>query len=559
MKKWIGASALATVVVFGIVATQLPALMLRFPELIRVISAIRDPIGPVQPVVWQPGPDAPSAASGKRPPNIVMILVDDLGWNDLTWNGGGVAGGTVPTPNIDSLARDGVEFTQGYAGNATCAPSRAALLTGRYPPRYGFESTPAPAAMGKMIASLEEEGRRPGEPETIFHADRMNEVPSMQAQGVPSSEIMLPELLRKNGYRTLMFGKWHLGEEEGQVPVDQGFDEFLGFYSGGSLYGREDDPEIISARQDFDPIDRFIWRVLPFAVRKDAGPRFEPDAYMTDYLSREAVRAIEANRNRPFFLYLSYNAPHTPLQATFEDYEALAHIESHGERVYAAMIRALDRGVGQVLAALEANGIADDTLVMFSSDNGGAHYVGLPQINQPYRGWKMTFFEGGVRSPFFLKWPARLRAGRRVDTVASHIDLFTTAAAAADAPLPDDRPIDGVDLVPFATGKQRGAAREALFWRSGGLRSVRAGSWKLTADARQERSWLFDLERDPTEQRDLADERPEVVRELVALLAAHDEEIGPRSFPVLVEGVIPIDRSLAEPYTPGEAFNYWPN
>ena len=556
MWKW----AAALIVLLGaLVVTQGRSLVLRYPELIGVIARIREPIGPQRDVAWETGPAQATAETSSRPPNIIVILVDDLGWNDLTWNGGGVADGTVPTPHIDSLAEQGVSFETGYAGNATCAPSRAALLTGRYPQRFGFESTPAPAAMGKMIATVQQQNRAKGEVAGVFHEELMDQVPPMEEQGLPPAERTLAEVLRDTGYHTLMLGKWHLGETPGQVPTDQGFDEFLGFYSGGSLFGLEEDPQIVSSRQEFDPIDRFLWKLLPFAVRKDAGDRFEPDAYLTDYLSREAAAAIEANKNRPFFLYLAYNAPHTPLQASREDYEALAHIDSHAERVYAGMIRALDRGVGQVLGALDDAGIRENTLVFFTSDNGGAHYLGLPDLNRPYRGWKMTFFEGGVRSPFFLQWPAKVPAGATVDAPVSHIDIFTTALQAAGAQEPTDREIDGVDLLPFATGERSGDVHEALFWRSGGLRSVQHAGWKLTEDARQQKRWLFHLSTDPLEQHDLASQNPERVDALLARLDAHDRVIGPRTFPVLVEGVIPIDRPLNTPPISGEAFNYWPN
>jgi arylsulfatase A-like enzyme len=557
--KWLIGTVVVGVLVVGALALAAPSLILRYPELLGILSRVIDPIGATHEVRWEAGPETASAKASDRPPNIVFILVDDLGWNDLTWNGGGVADGTVPTPNIDSLARDGVQFTMGYAGNATCAPSRAALLTGRYPPRFGFESTPAPPAMPRMAVAMAEEHHQEGAPRTLFHEDRIPEVPPMDEQSVPASELTIAEVLEKGGYRTLMLGKWHLGATPGTRPTEQGFNEFLGFYSGASLYGAEDDPQIVNSKQSFDPIDVFIWKVLPFAVRKDTGARFTPDAYMTDYLSTAAAQAIEANRNRPFFLYLSYNAPHTPLQATKADYDALAHIDDHALRVYAAMIRSLDRGVGQVLDALRANGIEDETLVVFSTDNGGAHYVGIPDLNEPYRGWKMTFFEGGLHSPFFVKWPARLPAGGGVDTPVSHIDLFATAAAAAGVPLPRDRKIDGVDLLPFATASRTGPAHDALFWRSGGLSSVLADGWKLQVDRRQGKRWLFDLAADPTEQVNRIKQRPEIARALEEKLDAHNAELGPRTFPVLVEAAVPIDRTSAEPFVPGEEFTYWPN
>jgi len=557
--KWLVGIALVLVLLIGTLRSAAPTLMMRYPALLGIIAEIVDPIGPNQAVIWQTGPASPTVPPAERPPNIIVILVDDLGWNDLTWNGGGVANGTVPTPNIDSLAKDGVQFTMGYAGNATCAPSRAAIMTGRYPPRFGFESTPAPPAMGKLASAMSNTKRPEGEPTTLFHQDRVGDIPPMREQGVPSDEITIAELLRDGGYRTLMFGKWHLGETEGMRPTDQGFDEFLGFYSGAQLFGAEDDPNIISSKQDFDPIDRFLWKVLPFAVRKDAGPRFTPNDYMTDYLSVEAANAIDANRNRPFFMYLAYNAPHTPLQATKADYDALSHIDDHATRVYAAMIRALDRGVGQVLDALERNGLTDNTLVIFSSDNGGASYIGLPDINKPYRGWKMTFFEGGLHSPFFMKWPAGLPADTRVETPVSHIDVFSTAAAAAGVPVPGDRVIDGVDLLPFATGDRTGDAHETLFWRSGELQVVLAGRWKYQVDGRQNKQWLFDLDADPTERVNLVEQDPDRAQALQRRLDAQNEDFGPRLFPVLVEGVIAIDRTIADPRVPGEEFAYWPN
>jgi arylsulfatase A-like enzyme len=559
MWKWLLGLVAVLVLALGILAANAQKIVLHYPVVLSWIASVVDPIGPPQEVTWAPGPETAAVSPGDRVPNIVVILVDDMGWNDLTWNGGGIADGTVPTPNIDSLARDGAEFRMGYAGNATCAPSRAALLTGRYPPRFGFESTPAPAAMGKMIVTMNNADRPDGQPKSLFFEDRMSEVPDMFAQGVPPSEITLAEVLREEGYRTLMFGKWHLGSHEGQRPTDQGFDESLGFYSGASLFGAEDDPNIVNSKQEFDPIDVFIWKVLHFAIRKNNEPRFTPPEYMTDYLSAEAAKAIETNRNRPFFLYLAYNAPHNPLQATRADYEALSHIEDHATRVYGAMVRSLDRGVGEVLDALRRNGLEENTLVVFSSDNGGAGYLGIPDLNKPYRGWKMTFFEGGLHSPFFMKWPAVLPKGVVVDSPISHIDVFSTAAAAAGAELPGDRVIDGVDLIPYATGQKAGEPHDALFWRSGGLHVVMADGWKLQVDGRQKKRWLFNLNEDPTEQRNRIAEKPERARELQARLDAFNEEMGPRHFPVLVEGAVPIDRTSADPYVPGEEFAYWPN
>jgi arylsulfatase A-like enzyme len=321
----------------------------------------------------------------------------------------------------------------------------------------------------------------------------------------------------------------------------------------------EDDAQVVNSKQDFDPIDRFLWANLPFMVRYNGSEPFAPSAYMTDYLADEAVKAIEANQHRPFFLYLAFNAPHTPLQALKADYEALPGIPSHTERVYGAMMLSLDRAVGRVLDALRERGLEENTLVIFTSDNGGANYVGLPGLNQPFRGWKMTFFEGGVHLPFFVKWPKALPAGVEYAAPVSGIDVFATAAAAAGAPLPGDRVIDGVDLVPFVIGAKPGRPHEALFWRSGHYRVVRAGDWKLQLSERPKKAWLFDLANDPTERNDLAAAEPARVAELTALLDAHDAGQSAPLWPSLLEGAMRIDPPLGAPARPGDEYVYWAN
>jgi arylsulfatase A-like enzyme len=397
------------------------------------------------------------------------------------------------------------------------------------------------------------------DPPPIYHEEVEDSYPPREEQGLPPSEITLPELLRDRGYHSIHLGKWHLGETPAFRPEAQGFDESLGFYSGASLFLPEDHPDVVNAKQDFDPIDRFLWANLPFMVRYNGSEPFAPSSYVTDYLADEAVKAIEANRHRPFFLYLAFNAPHTPLQALRADYDALAGIEDPTERVYAAMLVQLDRAVGRVLEALRENGLADDTLVFFTSDNGGAHYVGLPGLNRPYRGWKMTFFEGGVHVPLFLRWPRALPAGAVVETPVAQLDVFATAAAAAGAELPADRAIDAVDLAPFARGERAGAAHAALFFRSGHYRAVRAGDWKLQLAERPQRAWLFDLARDPTERVNLADAEPARVTELTALLDAHAAETRAPLWPSLLEGAIRIDPPLGAPHAPDDEYVYWAN
>lgn len=517
-------------------------------------SARRMPVGPTQQIAWDRGPDPMGRAPRDRPPNVVVIMADDLGWNDLTIGGGGVAGGSVPTPHIDSIAKAGVRFPSGYAGNGTCAPSRAALLSGRYGTRFGFEFTPTPPGMSGMVARLS--NRMPGRLRPVIRNDA-REV-AFGAMGMPASEITLAELLGQAGYHTVHIGKWHLGDEEGMAPHEQGFDESLLMANG--LYLPVDHPDVVNSRQDFDPIDRFLWRALLHAASFNGGPVFAPPGYLTDYYTDEAVKVIEANADRPFFLYLAHWAPHTPLQATRADYDALAHIEDHRLRVYAAMIRALDRGVGRVLEALRAHGLEENTLVFFTSDNGAPNYIGLPEVNHPLRGWKITFFEGGIRVPYFLQWPAKLAPGQTYDAPVHGFDVYATAAAAAGVPLPADRVIDGVDLVPFVRGERSGRPHEALFWRSGHYRVARIGDWKLQVNERPPgTTWLFDLASDPTERTNLAAREPERVAAMRRALDAHDAEQAPSLWPSLLEAAVSIDKTLAEPEAPDDAFIYWPN
>ena len=541
----LGAAALAGAAAWAL----LPSLLLRLPSLFA------PRVGPPREVVWEAGPDTSAQAPGERPPNIVVILVDDLGWNYVGAAGGGVAGGSVPTPNIDGIARAGVAFTSGYAAQATCAPSRAAILTGRYPTRTGFEFTPAGKPFMRGLAFF----MRGDDPPPVYHSEVAAGYPPREEQGLPDAEITLAELLRERGYRTLQLGKWHLGESAPFRPEAQGFDESLGFTVGGSMYLPEDDPAVVNSKQEFDPIDKFLWANLPFLVQEDGGEPFRPSAYMTDYLADEAARAIAANRHRPFFLYLNFNAPHTPLQALRSDYEALGHIESHTERVYGAMIASLDRAVGRVLDALRESGLEENTLVFFTSDNGGANYVGLPDLNRPFRGWKMTFFEGGIRVPFFAKWPRALPAGAVVKAPVAHFDIFATAAAAAGAALPADRVIDGEDLVPFATRARAGRPHTLLVWRSGAYRAVRLGDWKLQVSERPPRTWLFDLARDPTERTNLAEAQPERVARLRAMLDTHDARQRAPLWPSLIEAAIRIDSPLGAPHGPDDEYVYWAN
>ena len=514
--------------------------------------------GPTVAIDWQTGSDPLGRRPQDRPPNIVVILADDLGWNDLSWLGGGVAGGTVPTPNIDSIAREGVHFANGYSASGTCAPSRAALMSGRYGTRFGFEFTPTPGAFSTVVPLL---GNASSGTLRKSIVDDSGPVVEYDDMGMPPSEITLAELLKPAGYHNVHIGKWHLGRSGGMAAEDQGFDESLLMTSG--LYLPESHPDVVNSKQDFDPIDRFLWRAMSFAASYNGGQPFEPGGYITDYYTDQAVRVIEANRDRPFFLYLAHWAVHTPLQALRSDYDALSHIDDHRHRVYAAMVRSLDRSVGRVLEALRDNGLEENTLVFFTSDNGGPAYIGLPEINAPFRGWKISFFEGGIHVPFLVKWPAKLDGGLTYQAPVHGFDIFATAAAAAGVALPDDRIIDGVDLVPFVLEERRDIVQnvphDALFWRTGGYQVVRSGDYKLQVSDPPGAKWLFDLSVDPTERNNLVESRPQLVAELESLLENFNAEQAAPLWPSRTRSPINIDKTLLEPDAADDEHIYWYN
>ena len=524
--------------------------------LVMVKYAIRQDYGPTQEVRWATPPSPPVTGTVEKRPNIILIVADDLGFNDITAHGGGVAQGTVPTPHIDSLAKNGVDFLAGYSGNATCAPSRAAMMTGRYPTRFGFEFTPTPKQFMKVIAASST-GNQIEKP--IYHAEREGDLIPYEDMGLPVQEVTLARALKNSGYRTLQLGKWHLGDSPQFRPYAHGFDESLSLMHGASMFLPENSPQVVNSKQEFDAIDKFLWAAHPWGIRFNAGEPFQPPRYMTDYLTDEAIKAIDVNKQNPFFMYLAYNAPHTPLQATREDYDALPHIADHATRVYAAMIRSLDRNIGRVLQHLKAQGLDDNTMIIFTSDNGGAHYIGVPDLNKPYRGWKATFYEGGIRVPFFMKWPKGLPSGTQFRHPISHLDIFTTALAAAQAAPPEGKVLDGVNLLPFAKGVNPPAPHEQLFFRTGTYLALRKGDWKLQVMERPKQDVLYNLAADPGERNNLARQEPERLADMKKrLLAINAQQVKPM-WPSLAEGAIGLDKTLKQAPKPGDAYIYYAN
>lgn len=510
-----------------------------------------------RPVPWQQGPQQAAQSPAERPPNIVFILFDDLGMNDLSTFGGGVAGGRIKTPNIDRLAAEGAIFTQAYAGNATCSPSRAQLMTGRYATRTGFEFTPTPAGFPRIVPMVWND-MHPDRPPILTNPAAEASAPPFEEQGLPPEEVTVAEVLKARGYHTVHIGKWHLGSAPKFHPNAQGFDESLNM--DGLLHLPEGSADVVNARIDFDPIDRFLWASAHFATSYNGGEKFAPGGYLADYWTDQSLEVIEANRNRPFFLYLAHWGVHSPLQATRADYDAVGDIGPHRLRVYAAMIRALDRSVGRIMAKLEEEGLAENTLVVISSDNGAPGYVGLQGLNAPFRGGKGSFFEGGIRVPLFARWPARIAPGTTASLPVGHVDLMPTFAAVAGAPLPAGVTIDGRNLLSALTGTGPALRPDTpLFWNSGYYRAVRAGDWKLQVNDKQGKAWLYNLAADPTEQRNLAASQSAKRAELTALIAAHARGRKPPLYASTFDTPVSIDRTLAEPFRAEDEYIYWPN
>jgi len=414
-------------------------------------------------------------------PNIVVIMADDMGYADAGFTGAK----DIKTPNLDRLAASGVIFSQGYANHPFCAPTRAALLTGRYQHRFGFETNPA--------------------------YDPANPV-----MGLDPAETLFPERLQKVGYVTGGIGKWHLGAAAPFHPNNRGLDYYYGFLGGGHDYFKIDLTK---------PVKEAYEQPL---IRNDKPATF--DGYLTTALSRDAVSFIEANKAKPFFLYLAYNAPHAPQQAPKEDIARYASIKDPKRRTYAAMVDVMDRGIGEVLSALETNGLRENTLVFFLSDNGG------PQgsennpgswngsSNAPFRGGKGNLYDGGVHVPFIASWPARLPAGKRYDFPVIALDISRTAVEQAGANATSGKGMEGVDLIPYVLGEKPGAPHDALYWRADDGRRwsiLAADGTKHVKD--QAKPELFHLPDDVSETRDLSVAQPERAKELLQKWEAWDK------------------------------------
>ena len=517
--------------------------------LLPIAININNPVAENQEIEWA------TADSGLKEdkPNIILILADDLGFNDVSYYNGGAADGSLLTPHIDSLAKEGVAFLNGYAASPVCSPSRAAIMTGRYSSRYGFEFTPYPAQAARIMNLL----RKDGELATIGLEDVQWDEVGLTVGGLPNEEITIAEMLQDNGYYTAHIGKWHLGGfNDGMRPNDQGFDDSLMLNS--SLYFPKNHPDIVNAKID-SAVEDMVWASSQYAASFNGSEPFKPGGYITDYYTDEAVKVIDNNKDRPFFLYLGHFAPHNPLQSLKKDYEKHSHMENHTLQVYAGMIEALDRSIGKIVSALEKNGLTENTLIIFASDNGGAGYIGLDDINKPYRGWKLTHFEGGMHIPFFAKWPAKIKKNMRYDRRIHQTDIFSTILGAANIESPKEITIDGVNLIPFLTNEKRGEPHETLYWKNVTYQAIIHDNWKLMRSKYpKEKEYLYNLEKDPYEQNNLALSEPEIKILLNEKLNTHIESMPEPSWPQSVFMPVVIDKPQTE-YKEGDELIYWPN
>jgi arylsulfatase A-like enzyme len=417
-------------------------------------------------------------------PNIVILLADDLGYADVGFHGCK----DIPTPHLDALAQAGVRFTNGYVSGPYCSPTRAGLLTGRYQQRFGHEFNPG----------------------------------NGENAGLPTTETTIADRLKSAGYATGLVGKWHLGTAAKFHPQRRGFDEFFGFLGGARSFFPEEGAPLLRGTQAADE-----------------------KLYLTDAFAREAVDFIGRHQQHPFFLYLAFNAVHTPMDATEERLKKFASIDDPRRRTYAAMLSAMDDAVGQVMQKLRSSGLEEKTLIFFFSDNGGPTMTGTTvnaSRNDPLRGSKRTTLEGGVRVPFVMHWKGRLPAGKTYEQPVIQLDILPTAlaAAGADASQPS---FDGVNLLPYLAEEAKGQPHETLYWRFGTQMAIRHGDWKLvkydpaverTAGADQPRqaarapgssARLYNLAEDIGEARDLSAEQPDKAKELLELWQAWNSQL----------------------------------
>lgn len=411
-------------------------------------------------------------ASYAKQPNIVFLFSDDAGYADFGFQGSQ----TMKTPNLDKLASEGVRFTQGYVSDSTCGPSRAGIMTGRYQQKFGYEEINVPGYMSENSA-----------------------IKGAQ-MGIPLDQVTMGDYMKSLGYRTAFFGKWHLGGTDELHPMHRGFDEFYGFRGGDRSYWAYE----VNAPQRKSEI--FTDKKLEEGI----GNFKEHQGYLTDVLADKANKFIEKAPDKPFFIFLSFNAVHTPMEATEQDLAQFPTLTGKRKEV-AAMTLALDRASGAVLDKLKELGLEDNTLVVFSNDNGGPTDKNASS-NYPLAGSKSNFLEGGIRVPFLMKWPAKLPSGKVYDKPVSTLDLLPTFFTAGGGEKPMST-LDGVNLVPYITGRSDALPHASMYWKKETRGAIRQGDWKLLRFPDRPAE-LYNLANDIGEQHNLASQEPKRVKQM---------------------------------------------
>jgi len=430
---------------------------------------------------------ATNVVIGDDRPNILVILADDLGYHDVGFTGCA----DIKTPQLDKLAANGVVFSNAYVTHAYCGPSRAGLLTGRYQARFGMEINPTYS-------------------------------PYDLHMGLPLDETVFAQRLKDAGYRTGAVGKWHMGAAEPYHPNSRGFDHFYGFLAGGHDYFPSTvttHPRLLSANGSPN-YSANEGTYLPLSLNKNVG---EFNEYLTTALSRNAAAFVKET-DKPFLLYLAYNAPHAPLQAPKETIEKYKDIPNKDRQIYAAMIDKMDEGIGMVIDALKESGKFENTIIFFLSDNGGVvkavHGMSVYSSNYPFREGKGSMYEGGAHVPFMVHWPKGIKRPAQFDGLVSSLDIAATACALAGADTTNAR-LDGVNLAPFLSGEKKGSPHEALFWRAdeGSSWAVRTPEQKLLKPkgGKDASSELFDMVRDPYESKDIVGQKADDRKKLAKL------------------------------------------
>lgn len=418
----------------------------------------------------------------QKKPNFVIILADDLGYADLGFNGST----QIPTPNIDALAEGGIKFTNAYVSAPVCSPSRAGMLTGKYQVRFGYDNN-----IG---------GSQPGfDPEYL---------------GLPVSEITIADRLKSLGYVSGLIGKWHLGDEPQFHPLKRGFDEFWGYTGGGHDY--------FISKPDGKGYQ------VPIECNYKTPQHI---TYITDDKGDECVDFIRRHKNEPFFLYAAFNAPHAPMQATEADLELFKHIKNEKRRKYCAMVYRLDINVGKIVKALHEEGLEENTLVVFFSDNGGPADSNA-SINAPLNGQKGILLEGGIRVPFVMNWPVKLEAGKTVDVPVTSLDILPTFVEAAGGLISAKDDLNGINLIPFLKGETKELPHQSMNWRFTISAAIRDGDWKLVR-LPDRLPMLYNLADDISEQNDVALQNLDRTKAMLKKLGDWDVRL---PHPVFLEG-----------------------